>query len=120
MYNDILRTPESEKLRYEALNQYVPRGSDSVWGYNVRAKDYLYMGVLPCYRYFAEQEWMMEANPSIRGELEEYLTQDGPEWIFLGSSETEMLEWLTVELGYTFPEGFNTDSSVLLLQKQNG
>ncbi len=106
---------DREKRICESFNHYIPRGSENVWGYNVRAKDYLYMDVLPCQRFFAEQEWMMEANPWIRPEIEQTIFQEKPEWIFMSQTETEMISLLTNELGYSFPEGFDYEDGVVLL-----
>ena len=49
---------------------------------------------MPCYRYFALQEWMAEAQPEIMDEIDDMLQNDPPEWIFLRSSSdmTERLE----------------------------
>ncbi len=91
---------DGEVNRFAAVGEYIPAGTENVWGYNVNAKDYLYLGVTPCFRYFALQEWMAEADPFIMEEIETMLREDPPNVVFLARTETEMREKLE-SLGFT-------------------
>ncbi|MBQ7736602.1 MAG: hypothetical protein IJT62_02060 [Oscillospiraceae bacterium] len=93
-YYDIYHSLDGDAARYKQLNEYIPAGTERVWGYNYNAQIYLYTDLMPCYRYFALQEWMAEAQPEIMDEIDDMLQNDPPEWIFLRSSSdmTERLE----------------------------
>ena len=76
-----------------------PTDRDSVWGYNVEAQAYLYADLLPCFRFFALQEWMEASDARIAPEIGDRLANDPPVWVFLGREEEGMIEKL-LSLGY--------------------
>lgn len=83
----------------EALSAAITSDRDSVWGYNVNAQAYLYANLLPCFRFFALQEWMEAADPRIEAEIDEMLENNPPTWIFLCPDENDMVYKL-LSLGY--------------------
>ncbi len=89
--------------RGAALSEAIPTDRDSVWGYNVIAQDYLYADFLPCFRYFALQEWMEESDPQIAPEIDEMLETDPPVWVFTYQDEEDMTQKL-LSLGYEMEE----------------
>lgn len=99
VYYTAMHGLEKFAARGEELSEIIPSDSDSVWGYNVLPQDYLYADILPCFRYFALQEWMEESDPQIAPEIEEMLQTNPPEWVFLYRNETEMEQKL-LSLGY--------------------
>ena len=99
LYN-VFHQLDGEVARYQYVSEYIPAGTEGVWGYNVPAKEYLYLDILPCYRYFALQEWMAEADPFIREEIDTMLHTDPPQCVFLPLEETEMRRVLEEECGF--------------------
>lgn len=85
--------------RGEALSAAITSDRDSVWGYNVEAQAYLYADLLPCFRFFALQEWMEASDARIAPEIGDRLANDPPVWVFLGREEEGMIEKL-LSLGY--------------------
>lgn len=71
----------------ETAAKIPPEERDSVWGYNVEPVWYVHTDVLPCFCYFALQDWMSIANPQIDRETLAMLQKNPPLWIVTNDKE---------------------------------
>ena len=60
---------------------------DSVWGYNINPAWYYVADILPCYKYFINQEQQLLIDPQIKQEIAEMLSDHPPKWIAKNSSD---------------------------------
>lgn len=62
---------------------------DSVIGYNIYARYYMYADIVPCYKYYTFQKWWSESNPSIDKDFMKWLKDEKPVWVITNSTESD-------------------------------
>lgn len=62
---------------------------DSVIGYNIYARYYMYADIVPCYKYYTFQKWWSESNPSIDKDFMKWLNEEKPLWVITNSKEND-------------------------------
>lgn len=69
---------------------------DSVIVYNVMTKFYFYADILPCFKYFALQNWMTTDVVNVNQEFMEFLKEDHPLWVvaYVGEQDETFREIL--------------------------
>ena len=90
---------DSDVASMREIDSYITDHRDSVWGYDVKANMYMYLDVVPCFRYFTTQSWMAQDTPFMQTEIEEMLETDPPYWILTDGSP-ELREWITGSYDY--------------------
>lgn len=93
---------------------------DSVLGYNVDAQWYLAADIQPCQRYFIHQDWQAAEDPSMRSEIDEFLTKDPPKWLVVSGPVEDTVQQLLDEQ-YTAVSGEQqfTDYASYVLYRRN-
>lgn len=77
-----------DKKEAAAFTDMIPEKElNSVWGYNVDSQWYLDMNVIPCFKYFYQQEWQGQANPKISRDIVQMLKSKSPKWIVTKNEE---------------------------------
>ncbi len=132
IYYDILGYPDAEGRKQEGklLSSLIQEDRDSVWGYDLNPRDYLYADLMPCYRCFTQQTWMSEAEPQILWEIDQMLASDPPVWVLVSrKGPEEFSDRLTGVFEYEFvgtADGSGTrvyhrsDEQALPLLKERG
>lgn len=91
---------DSEVKAMEEINSHITDHRDSVWGYDASANVYMYLDVVPCFRHFTTQVWMMQDSPFTRTEIENLLENDPPVWVVAAWEDDDVRTMLTETYGY--------------------
>lgn len=83
--------------KYERMEQHIENivavipeeERDSVIGYNIYARYYMYADIIPCYKYYTFQKWWSESNPSIDKDFMKWLEEDKPLWVITNANESD-------------------------------
>ncbi len=60
---------------------------ESVWGYNINPAWYYVVDILPCFKYFINQEQHLMIDPQMKQEIVDMLTDHPPKWIAKNSAD---------------------------------
>lgn len=73
---------------YLELAEMIPmEDQDSVWGYNINPAWYYVADILPCFKYFINQEQHLLIDPQMKQEIVVMLSEHPPKWIAKNSSD---------------------------------
>lgn len=91
IYNNIL-TPDckNQHMNIEKVVSVIPEEErDSVIGYNIHARYYMYSDIIPCYKYYTFQKWWSVSDPTIDKEFMAWLENEPPLWVMKHPGERD-------------------------------
>ena len=121
LYYDVTGYSRWEKLKMDGsyISSLIGEDRESVWGFDIFPREYLYADVLPCFRHFATQSWMAEAEPQISDEIREMLRSSPPKWVMLAVESRELLDTDLQEI-YGYEYLGESPSGAKLLYRHSG
>jgi len=69
---------------------------NSVFAYNCSVTWYLFNDVLPCYKFFNQQDIFGRIDPQVIVDLNAWMRSNPPKWVMISREETENKDFLNI------------------------